>query len=52
MPSCSILLNMVPFSVEKILHNVEMTLGLTIELLDVIPLKGKGFGTEERGRDR
>jgi hypothetical protein len=46
--SWSISLNMVFFSLEKVLHHVEVTLYLNIELSEVIPLKGKGFRREER----
>jgi hypothetical protein len=42
---------MVLFSLEKVLHHVDVTLDLTIELSEVIPLKGKRFETEERGID-
>jgi hypothetical protein len=38
--SRSILLNMVLFSPEKVLHLVEMTLDLNIELLEVTIVKG------------
>jgi hypothetical protein len=42
---------MVLFSLEKVLHPVEVTLDLYIELLEVTPIKGKGtgFGKEKRG---
>jgi hypothetical protein len=43
------LLNMVFFSLKKVLHHVEVTLDQNIELSEVTPLKGKGFGREERG---
>jgi hypothetical protein len=43
--------NMVLFSLEKVLHPVEVTLDLNIELSEVTPVKwrGKVFGREERG---
>jgi hypothetical protein len=40
--SWSVLLNMVIFSLE-ILHHVEVTLDLNIELSEVTPLKGMGL---------